>query len=175
MKLTIVTTGGTIDKIYFDVKSDFQVGDPQIGVILEALNLALDFEVISLMRKDSLDITEEDRQLLFDTIANHANDRFLITHGTDTLVQTALFLDALAADNTIILTGALNPARFVGSDAVFNIGCAVAACQTEDPGIFIAMNGRIWNPLLVHKNVDTNRFEPIPSDQIQKTDKSGLS
>jgi len=160
MKLTIITTGGTIDKIYFDAKSAYQIGDPQIGDILRAFNVAIDFEVVSLMRKDSLDLTDLDRKLVRDTIAGHPNDRFVVTHGTDTMIETAKVLASLE-HKTIVLTGALNPARFIGSDAVFNIGGAVAASQTLDSGVYLAMNGRIWSPKEVRKNREKNRFEPI--------------
>ncbi len=159
MRLTIITTGGTIDKIYFDAKSDYQIGDPQIAEILRAFNVAFEFDVVALMRKDSLDMNDQDRALIRATVASHANDHFIITHGTDTMVDTARALSDLADRNTVVLTGALNPARFMGSDAVFNIGCAVAACQTLDRGIYIAMNGRIWDPHRVRKNRSSNRFE----------------
>ncbi len=159
MKLTIVTTGGTIDKIYFDAKSAYQVGDPQIGEILHAFNVAVDFDIVPLMRKDSLELTDEDRQAIHNCIADHDNDRFLVTHGTDTMIETALQLLPLGDSRVIVLTGALNPARFVGSDAVFNIGCAVTACQTLPPGVYLAMNGRVWDPRRVRKNTEANRFE----------------
>ena len=159
MKLTFVATGGTIDKIYFDAKSDYQIGEPQIDQIVNAFDVALDFDLVPLMRKDSLDLTDEDRTLIASTIADHANNRFVITHGTDTMVETARHLATVAERNTVVLTGALNPARFMGSDAVFNVGCAVAACQTLDHGVFIAMNGRIWHPDRVRKNRSANRFE----------------
>ena len=84
----------------------------------------------------------------------------LITHGTDTMVETARALESLV-DRTIVLTGALNPARFRGSDAEFNIGTAVGAVQSLSTGAYIAMNGRIWDPLRVRKNVAANRFEPV--------------
>jgi L-asparaginase len=157
-KLTIICTGGTIDKIYFDANSAYQIGDPQIGEILRAFNVAIEFEIIPLMRKDSLDLTETDRQQIADTVVRSNNSRFVITHGTDTMVDSARALTGIKG-KTIVLTGALNPARFVGSDAVFNIGCAVAAVQTLGPGVYIAMNGRIWNPEKVRKNRDANRFE----------------
>jgi L-asparaginase len=157
-QLCIVTTGGTIDKIYFDDKSDFQVGEPQIGRILEELGVAFRFTVIPIIRKDSLHITAADRELIRQTIAAQPAKHVLITHGTDTMVDTAKVLATLT-DKTIVLTGALNPARFRGSDAEFNIGCAVGAVQCLPPGVYIAMNGRIWDPLKVRKNVDANRFE----------------
>lgn len=156
--LLIVTTGGTIDKVYFDAKSDYQVGEPQIGRILQELGVAFRFHVIPLLRKDSLELTDADRQLLRATIAAQEESRVLVTHGTDTMVQTARVLAGIPG-KTIVLTGALNPARFQGSDAEFNIGCAVGAVQVLPPGVYIAMNGRIWDPARVRKNVEANRFE----------------
>jgi L-asparaginase len=158
--LLIVTTGGTIDKVYFDAKSDYQVGEPQIGRILEELGVAFRFHVIPLLRKDSLEMTDSDRQLLRSTIAAQQEVHVLVTHGTDTMVESARALADLPG-KTIVLTGALNPARFRGSDAEFNIGCAVGAVQVLPPGAYIAMNGRIWDPHKVRKNVEANRFEPI--------------
>ena len=156
--LLIVTTGGTIDKVYFDAKSDYQVGEPQIGRILQELGVAFRFHVIPLLRKDSLFVDDADRQLLRATIAAQEETCVLVTHGTDTMVQTAAVLADIPG-KTIVLTGALNPARFAGSDAEFNIGCAVGAVQSLPPGAYIAMNGRIWDPARVRKNVDANRFE----------------
>ena len=157
-RLCIVTTGGTIDKIYFDDKSDFQIGEPQIGRILEELGVAFTFNVIPILRKDSLHISDSDRELLRATIAAQDAERVLVTHGTDTMVETAR-VRASIPDKTIVLTGALNPARFRGSDAEFNIGCAVGAVQCLPAGVYIAMNGRIWDPRSVRKNVAANRFE----------------
>ena len=159
-RLCIVTTGGTIDKIYFDDKSDYQIGEPQIGSVLRELGVAFEFTVIPILRKDSLHISDSDRELLRATIAAQDVERVLVTHGTDTMVATASVL-ATIPDKTIVLTGALSPARFRGSDAEFNIGCAVGAVQCLPPGVYIAMNGRIWDPRKVHKNVAANRFEAI--------------
>ena len=128
--LLIVTTGGTIDKVYFDDKSDYQVGEPQIGRILEELGVAFRFRVIPLIRKDSLHIGAADRELLRATIAVQDEGHVLVTHGTDTMVETAKVL-ATIPGKTIVLTGALNPARFRGSDAEFNIGTAVGAVTLE--------------------------------------------
>lgn len=157
--LCIVTTGGTIDKIYFDEKSDYQVGAPQIGDILQALGVGFRFDVIPVLRKDSLHISSDDRDLIRRTVEAQPARHVLVTHGTDSMVETARVLASIP-DKVIVLTGALNPARFTGSDAVFNIGCAVAAVQTLQPGCYIAMNGRIWDPARVRKNVAANRFEP---------------
>ena len=158
--LSIITTGGTIDKIYFDAKSDYQIGAPQIGEILAQLGVDFRFEVTSILRKDSLDMTEEDRSLIHRTIEAQPHRHVLVTHGTDSMVDTARTLRDIR-DKTIVLTGALNPARFQGSDAVFNIGCAVGAVQTLGNGVWIAMNGRIWDPDRVRKNRDANRFETL--------------
>lgn len=157
-ELLIVTTGGTIDKVYFDDKSDFQIGEPQIGRILNELGVAFRFTVIALLRKDSLHINQEDRELLRAAIAAQPSPHVLVTHGTDTMVETAHVLSSIA-DKTIVLTGALNPARFRGSDAEFNVGTAVGAVQCLPAGVYIAMNGRVWDPHRVRKNVAANRFE----------------
>ena len=158
-ELLVVSTGGTIDKVYFDDKSDYQVGEPQIGNILRELGVAFRFTVIPALRKDSLHVTAEDRQLVRTLIAAQPHRHVLVTHGTDSMVQTGKVLSTLT-DKTIVMTGALSPARFRGSDAEFNIGCAIGAVQSLAPGVYIAMNGRIWNPDQVRKNVAANRFEP---------------
>ena len=159
-KLLIITTGGTIDKIYFDDKSDYQVGDPQISQILHAMHVAFDFEVTALMRKDSLHIGDRERDLIRATVEASDASHILITHGTDSMKTTAEALGDIE-DKTIVMTGALNPARFRDSDAVFNIGCAIGAVQALEPGVYIAMNGKVWIPDEVRKNVRANRFEPV--------------
>jgi L-asparaginase len=156
--LSIVTTGGTIDKVYFDDKSEYQIGAPTIGEILGHLGVAFAFDVIPILRKDSLHITDDDRELIRRTVAQQPHRHVLVTHGTDTMVETARVLLPIA-DKVIVLTGALNPARFQGSDAVFNIGCAVGALQALPDGVYVAMNGRIWDPRSVRKNRAANRFE----------------
>ena len=159
-KLLIVTTGGTIDKIYFDDMSDYQVGDPQIGQILNLMHVGFEFEVKSMLRKDSLHFTEEDRVAIHAEILASDASHVLITHGTDGMVKTALMLENIPG-KTMVLTGALHPARFRDSDAVFNIGCAIGALQASQPGAWIAMNGCIWDPKKVRKNRTENRFEAL--------------
>lgn len=157
-QLIVVTTGGTIDKIYFDEKSEFQIGAPAIGEILGQLGVAFEFRVIPLLRKDSLHLTDADRALIRECVAGLPQRHVLVTHGTDTMVDTArVLLDV--PGKVIVLTGALNPARFQGTDAVFNIGCAVGALQCLPDGVYVAMNGRIWDPARVRKNRAANRFE----------------
>jgi L-asparaginase len=156
--LTVITTGGTIDKVYFDAKSDYQIGAPQIGEILNQLGVAFEFEVVPVLRKDSLDMDDADRAAIRAAIERQPHRHVLVTHGTDTMVETARALQDIEG-KVIVLTGALNPARFQGSDAVFNVGCAVGAVQTASDGVWIAMNGRVWDPRRVRKNRAANRFE----------------
>ncbi len=157
-RLSIITTGGTIDKIYFDSLSEFQVGEPQIGKILRDIGVGFEFDLISLLRKDSLELDDTDRELIKRTVQAQPHRFVLITHGTDSMVDTARHLTGIEG-KVILLTGALNPARFDGSDAVFNIGCAVGAVQCLPDGVYLAMNGRIWHPDQVRKNRAENRFE----------------
>jgi L-asparaginase len=158
MKIEIFTTGGTIDKIYFDQKSEYQVGDPQAKGVLERANVSLDYEVESIFRKDSLDFTDEDREIIRQKVASTPSKRVVITHGTDTMIDTAKVLRDISG-KTIVMTGSMYPAEFRDSDAVFNVGCAITAVQILEPGVYIVMNGRIFKPHNVRKNADLNRFE----------------
>lgn len=158
MKIKFITTGGTIDKVYFDAKSEYEVGPPQVADLLHEANVTFQFEIESVLRKDSLDMTDADRDLIREKVANDPFTRIVVTHGTDTMVQTARKLVGIAG-KTIVLTGSMQPARFRVTDAEFNLGTAVAAAQTLPPGVYIAMNGRIFNPLRSRKNVANHCFE----------------
>ena len=160
MPIEIITTGGTIDKLYFDAKSSFQVGDPQIPELLREANLVLDLKVTPLLRKDSLDLTDADRDAIRQAVSTAPQNQIVITHGTDTMIQTALQLVDIA-DKTIVLTGAMQPARFRATDALYNVASALTAVQTLPAGVYIAMNGRIFDPRKARKNVAENRFEEI--------------
>jgi L-asparaginase len=160
MKIKIIAVGGTIDKVYFDRKSEYQVGKPEITDILEEGNIGFDYACESILRKDSLELTEDDRQLIFKKVQSDENQRILVTHGTDTMVETAMKLQGIPG-KVIVLTGAMSPARFKSSDASFNIGFAVAALQLLSFGVYIAMNGRVFDPDHVVKNRVMNRFEEI--------------
>lgn len=160
MHIKVFTTGGTIDKVYFDAKSDYTVGDPLIGDILEHADVNFEFVVEKLMAKDSLDMTEEDRGIIVEQIAADPCERIIVTHGTDTMIDTAHALEAIEG-KTIVLVGSLSPARFKGTDAEFNIGFAVAAVQALPHGSYVAMQGRAYRPDEVRKNVEANRFEPV--------------
>ena len=157
MTLKFLTTGGTIDKIYFDAKSRFEVGDSQLDHILAEALVTFDYEIVSLMRKDSLEITDEDRAVIRQFLANDPGERFVVTHGTDTMAETAEALVGLS-DKTIVLTGALSPARFRSTDAVFNVGMAVAAAQTLPAGVYLAVSGRVFEAGHVRKNREEQRF-----------------
>jgi len=158
MFIQFITTGGTIDKIYFDAMSRFEVGESQVEHILRDGLVRFDYEVLSLFRKDSLDMSDEDRSEIRDFIERDHGERYVITHGTDTMVETAAALEGLTG-KVVVLTGALSPARFRTTDAVFNIGMAVAAVQVARPGVYIAMSGQIFHGNEVRKNRDRNRFE----------------
>ena len=160
MFIRFVTTGGTIDKIYFDELSQFEVGESQVQHILAEGLVAFDFDVVPLMHKDSLEITDEDRRKLRDFIASDDASHYVVTHGTDTMPMTAEVLKGLDG-RTIVLTGALTPARFKTTDAIFNVGMAVAAVQVARPGVYIAMSGQVFEAGAVRKNRAENRFESL--------------
>lgn len=160
MRLRIIATGGTIDKIYFDAKSEFEVGDPLIEKILGEAGVAFEFEVVKLMRKDSLELNDADRESIRNAVLESDFRHVLITHGTDTMTDTARTLGDVG-DRTVVLTGALSPARFQSSDATFNVGLAIGAVQSKPAGVYIAMNGRIFDGLRVKKNRELNRFVEI--------------
>lgn len=160
MQLEIFTTGGTIDKVYFDAKSTFEVGEPQILEVLREANLTVDYQVTPLMRKDSLDLTDDDRIKLRQAVEASSAKQIVITHGTDTMIASAKALSGISG-KAIVLTGAMQPARFRFTDAVFNIASAMMAAQTLTEGVYIAMNGKVFDPATTRKNVAENRFESV--------------
>lgn len=160
MHIRFITTGGTIDKIYFDALSRFEVGDSVVQHILTDGLVDFEYDVVALFQKDSLEIDDEDRKKLRDYIAKDDATHYVITHGTDTMSETASVLSDIEG-RTIVLTGALTPARFRTTDAVFNVGMAVATVQVARPGIYIAMSGQVFDAGAVVKNRAENRFEFI--------------
>ena len=160
MEIQFIATGGTIDKIYFDALSQFEVGDSIATAILTDALVDFDYDVVALMKKDSIEMTEVDRATIRSHIENNPSTHFIITHGTDTMAETAQALEGIAG-KTIVLTGALTPARFRTTDAVFNIGMAVAAVQTAKSGVYIAMSGQVFEASRVRKNRKENRFEAV--------------
>ena len=160
MRIRIFTTGGSIDKFYSTQKSDFIVGPPQIEQILIEANINLDYQIKSLMQKDSLEITTEDRRSIYQHVLNDPSREIVITHGTDTMIESAKVL-ADVRDKVIVLTGAIQPATFRTSDAAFNVGCAIMAVQILPEGIYIVMNGKVFDPIKSRKNIRLDRFEAI--------------
>lgn len=158
MFIRFITTGGTIDKVYFDALSQFEIGESPIDAILADALVNFEYDVVPLFRKDSLELTDADRQKLKRYIEADDVDRYVVSHGTDTMVETAEMLSDLSG-KTIVLTGALSPARFRTTDAIFNVGMAVAAVQTAAPGVYIAMSGKVFVAGSVRKNRAENRFE----------------
>ncbi len=158
MSIVILTTGGTFDKVYFDANSEYSIGEPCISSILDEGNVTSDYRVQSILKKDSLDINQKERELIKKSVLGCEEEKIIITHGTDTMVETAKFLEDI--DNkTIVLTGSMQPARFKKTDAVFNSGFAFAAAQSLENGVYIVMNGKIFNSNNVRKNIDLGRFE----------------
>lgn len=160
MMIHIFTTGGSIDKTYSTQVSDFVVGAPQIGTLLQEANVNLTVEITELFRKDSLHITDDDRRVLVEQVMKSPHTHIIITHGTDTMTLTGQALRAVP-DKTIVITGAMQPAAFKKTDAVLNIGCALAAVQLLPPGVYIAMSGRVFAVDKTRKNPQTDQFEAI--------------
>ena len=160
MQIAIFTTGGTIDKVYFDAKGNYHVGAPMVRELLEHARLSEIPQVTELLRKDSLEMTDADRTTIRAALAACAAPRILVTHGTDTMVATALALTDIA-DKTIVLTGALQPGRFADSDAAFNLGLAFGALQLCSAGVYVVANGTVFPAHKVRKNLELNRFEPL--------------
>lgn len=157
MHIKILTVGGSIDKVYSTSQSDFVVGLPQIERILREGNVTIDFDVEPLLRKDSLDMTPDDRETIVERVRATPHRHIVITHGTDTMIDTALALMPISG-KVIVLTGAMQPAAFRDTDAAFNVGCAVAAVQVLPEGVYLVMNGRIFDPETSRKDVARDRF-----------------
>ena len=167
----VLTTGGTIDKEYFDAKSAYEIGEPQIGALLREAGVAFPYTVTALMRKDSLDLTADDRAQIVRAVLDGDARRVIVTHGTDTMAETAREVAGALAEaaraggetgrKTVVFVGSLAPARFKASDAEFNVGFAAAAVQTLPPGAYVAMNGCVFDPYHVRKDRDHNRFEAV--------------
>lgn len=160
MKILFIQTGGTIDKDYPKSVSGyaFEIDEAAVTRILKDVAPNFEFEILPLLKKDSLDISEADRALIKETCQQTSYDKIIITHGSDTMPETARAIGNF--DNkAIILVGAYRPERFNNSDADFNIGVAVGALNILKNGTFIAMNGTIMSPVNCRKNPNTGRFE----------------
>lgn len=155
--ILIVTTGGTIDKLYFDALSEYRIDDSVVDRLLAIARVTHPLRVVGLMRKDSLDLTDEDRGSIAATIRDAPEARIVVTHGTDTMTETAKALGGIAG-KTIVLVGALAPARFAESDATFNLGMAFATAQVAPPGVWITMNGTVFAADQVRKDRKVGAF-----------------
>jgi L-asparaginase len=159
MKIVFIQTGGTIDKDYPKTTGGyaFEIGESAVKRVLQRINANFDFEVISLVKKDSLDLTAEDRERIREACQKTEGDKIIVTHGTDTMIETAEKLSGIKG-KVIVLTGAMRPEKFVDSDASFNLGTAVGAINILQHGVYIAMNGRIYPWNKVKRNRETGQF-----------------
>ncbi|MDA3915517.1 MAG: asparaginase domain-containing protein [Deltaproteobacteria bacterium] len=157
MKIKFFAVGGTIDKVYFDALSKYEIGESNINDILKDARVNFKSDVSSIFKKDSLDMTDQDRSAVYKIVKNDTSDKIIITHGTDTMIETAKVLETIK-NKTIVLTGAMEPAKFRSSDAVFNLGSAVAAVQTLQHGIYIVISGRVFKPDNVKKDRTLKMF-----------------
>ena len=158
--ISILTTGGTIDKIYFDAKSEFEIGESLLPELLAEANIHDGYSLREVMRKDSLDMNEDDREAVVKVVRETRAERLLITHGTDSMAETAQALKGITG-KTIVLFGAMQPARMRRTDAVFNLGFAWSAVSLLPEGVYIAMNGEIFEAGKVRKNLEAKRFESL--------------
>ncbi len=159
--LLILTTGGTIDKNYFDALSEYQIVESGIPALLKEARVALPHRVEEVCRKDSLELTDADRAEIARRSVDAPETRIVITHGTDTMTETAKVLAQAVPGKTIVLTGALSPARFAETDAPFNLGMAVATAQVAPPGVWIVMSGEVFDGLKVRKDRAAGKFVAI--------------
>lgn len=159
MKILFLQTGGTIDKDYPKITKGyaFEIGEPAIKQILARVKPNFDFEIISLFKKDSQEITDNDRKIILDECTKADFDKIIITHGTDTMIETAKYLSPIK-NKTVILTGAMRPERFKDSDADFNAGTAIGAIGNIPCGVFIAMNGEVIPADEAKRDYETGKF-----------------
>ena len=159
MKILFIQTGGTIDKDYPKSTKGwaFEISEPAVERILQKLNPSFNYRIKSVLKKDSLEITEKDRAILYNECKAANEEKIIITHGTDTITETAKFLSKII-DKTIILTGAMRPERFTNSDADLNIGISIGGVQSLKNGIYIAMHGLIIPYNEVSRNMKTGQY-----------------
>jgi L-asparaginase len=161
MKIKLIITGGTIDKSYNMKNGELHFVDSHIPSMLTEARCKADFELDKILLKDSLKMDDTDRQKILENVQNSEQSRIIITHGTDTIVQTAQLLAQQVEDKTVVLTGAMIPYVFNKSDSLFNLGTAFAAVQCLSAGIYITMNGKIFNADNVKKNLEEGIFETV--------------
>lgn len=160
MKLLFIQTGGTIDKDYpHNTKGwAFEIDEPATRRLLELLDPSFAFEIITACKKDSLELDESDRQTIVELIQQHFADAYIITHGTDTMLDTAAYLASHVEGKKIVITGAMRPQRFTNSDAPLNLGSAIGAVACLPEGVFIAMHGvvKLFNE--IKRDLTTGKY-----------------
>jgi len=161
MRIRIFVTGGTFDKEYNELNGELFFKETHLYEMLKLGRCGLEFDITTLMMIDSLEMKDSDRKIILENCIGANENKIVITHGTDTMVETARFLSGVVKDKTIILTGAMIPYKFGSSDGLFNLGSALAFVQTLPHGIYIAMNGKYFNWDNVRKNKKTGVFEEI--------------
>jgi len=161
MAIRILITGGTFDKEYNEITGELFFKDTHMLELLRLGRCKLDVEIRTLMMIDSLEMTDADRDLIAENCIKASEDKIVITHGTDTMANTAKVLAEKIKEKTIVLTGAMIPIKFGSSDGLFNLGSALAFVQTLPKGIYVAMNGRYFNWDNVRKNKKTGAFEEL--------------
>jgi L-asparaginase len=161
MSIRIFITGGTFDKEYNELNGQLYFKDTHLHDLLEMGRNKVPVEIRTLMMIDSLEMTTEDRDLIVHQCRQCEEDKIIITHGTDTMAETARIIAEKVSDKTIVLTGAMIPIKFGSSDGLFNLGSALAFAQTLKPGVYVAMNGRYFNWNNVQKNKETGIFEEL--------------
>lgn len=161
LKIQVFVTGGTFDKEYNELNGNLYFKDTHLHEMLDLGRSRLDLSIESLMMKDSLDFVEADRALIAAACNATKAERILITHGTDTMTTTALYLQKTCPNKTIVLTGAMIPYKFGSSDGLFNLGSALAFTQILSAGVYIAMNGKYFEADKVRKNTEKGEFELI--------------
>lgn len=160
MNIALMTMGGTLDKDYFDALSEYQVVDSIMLDEVLRLGVPVQASVTSICKKDSLELDLNDRERLLEAIEASEASHILVSHGTDTLVETAQFLESRTA-KTVVLFGAMRPARFKDSDAIFNMGFALGVLRTSSPGVYVAMSAQVFRPSEVAKNRQGGVFQPV--------------
>lgn len=164
MPIRILLTGGTIDKLYSVEEGELCFEESHVEEMLDRANVTTEIVVEELMLKDSLDISENEREQILQACEACDEECVLITHGTDTMVETAELLGEAGLDKTIVLVGAMIPYSVRDSDAFFNLGFALSAVQLAPGGVYVAMNGELFDWDNVSKNYDEGRFECIEED-----------
>lgn len=161
MAIRIFVTGGTFDKEYNELNGSLYFKDTHLNEMLKLGRCKAPIEVRTLMMIDSIDLTDSDRELIAQNCLKSKESKIIITHGTDTMVETAKVIAEKVKDKTIVLTGAMIPYKFGSSDGLFNLGSAIAFVQTLAHGVYISMNGRIFNWDNCRKNKKVGEFEEI--------------